>query len=96
MSQLIGLKTTLPVTGGTTYTVRSGDTLSSIARRYNTTVTRLVSWNKLSNVNLILVGQRLKVAEKTTSPPLLPTFYTVQRGTHFMLSLKNTTQLSLS
>ena len=80
MSQLIGLKTTLPVTGGTTYTVRSGDTLSSIARRYNTTVTRLVSWNKLSNVNLILVGQRLKVAEKTTSPPLLPTFYTVQRG----------------
>lgn len=62
-SQLTSLKTTV--------TVRSGDTLSSIARRYNTTVTRLVSWNKLSNVNLILVGQRLKVAEKTTSPPLL-------------------------
>ena len=71
-SQLTSLKTTV--------TVRSGDTLSSIARRYNTTVNQLVAWNKLSNANLIRVGQRLKVSEKTTSPPLVQTVYTVQRG----------------
>ena len=71
-SQLTSLKTT--------FTVRPEDTLSSIARRYNTTVNQLLTWNKLSNANLIRVGQRLKVSVKTTSPPLLPTFYTVQRG----------------
>lgn len=71
-SQLTSLKTTV--------TVRSGDTLSSIARRYNTTVNQLLTWNKLSNANLIRVGQRLKVSVKTTSPPLVQTVYTVQRG----------------
>ena len=45
MSQLIGLKTTLSVTGGTTYTVQRGDTLSAIARKYNTTVSQLVTLN---------------------------------------------------
>lgn len=71
-SQLTSLKTTV--------TVRSGGTLSSIARRYNTTVNQLLTWNKLSNANLIRVGQRLKVSVKTTSPPLVQTVYTVQRG----------------
>ena len=71
-SQLTSLKTTV--------TVRSGDTLSSIARRYNTTVNQLLTWNKLSNANLIRVGQRLKVSVKTTSPPLVQTVYTVKRG----------------
>lgn len=71
-SQLTSLKTTV--------TVRSGDTLSSIARRYNTTVNQLLTWNKLSNANLIRVGQRLKVSVKTTSPPLVQTVYTVQPG----------------
>ena len=46
-SQLTSLKTTV--------TVRSGYTLSSIARRYNTTVNQLLTWNKLSNANLIRV-----------------------------------------
>lgn len=40
------------------YTVRSGDNLSSIARRFNCTVTELKKWNKLSSVN-IWKGQRL-------------------------------------
>ncbi len=43
------------------YTVRAGDTLYSIARRYGTTVQKIVSANKLSNPNLIRVGQVLVI-----------------------------------
>ncbi|MEK1353079.1 LysM peptidoglycan-binding domain-containing protein [Limosilactobacillus fermentum] len=50
-----------------TYTVKSGDTLSSIASSYNTTTSTLTSLNNLSNPNLIYVGQVLKVASSSTS-----------------------------
>lgn len=43
------------------HVVRRGETLSGIARRYNTTVTRLAHANNLSNANLILAGQRLRI-----------------------------------
>jgi LysM repeat protein len=39
--------------------VQRGDTLSAIARRFNTTVAVLVQLNNLRNPNLIYVGQRL-------------------------------------
>lgn len=44
------------------YTVRSGDNLSGIAARYHTSVSRLASLNHIANVNLIYVGQRLRVS----------------------------------
>jgi TP901 family phage tail tape measure protein len=44
-----------------TYTVKSGDTLSSIAKKNNTTVSKLVKQNKIANPNLILSGQKLKL-----------------------------------
>jgi membrane-bound lytic murein transglycosylase D len=40
------------------YTVKSGDNLSTIARRFNCSVTELKKWNKLSTVH-IRKGQRL-------------------------------------
>lgn len=43
------------------YTVKSGDTLSGIAQKYNTTVRRLVELNNIKNANLIYAGQRLRV-----------------------------------
>jgi uncharacterized surface anchored protein len=43
----------------TWYWVKKCDTLSSIAIRYRTTVSRLVRANRLANPNLIYVGQRL-------------------------------------
>lgn len=46
---------------GKTYIVVKGDTLSSIARRYNTTVDALVKANNIKNKNLIHVGQELKI-----------------------------------
>lgn len=48
-------------TNADTYTVKSGDTLSGIASKYNTTVENLVVINGISNPNLISVGQVLKL-----------------------------------
>ena len=50
------------------YTVKSGDTLSAIAKEKNTTVDAIAKKNKISNVNLITVGQVLEIEdEKTTT-----------------------------
>ena len=43
------------------YTVRAGDNLTAIAQRFGTSVAQLVAWNRISNPNLILVGQKLRV-----------------------------------
>ncbi|GEN48169.1 LysM peptidoglycan-binding domain-containing protein [Ligilactobacillus pobuzihii] len=43
-----------------TVTVKSGDTVSSIAQTYQTTVTNIEKLNHLSNVNSIYIGQKLE------------------------------------
>ena len=43
------------------YTVKYGDTLSGIAYKYGTTIQNLVSINKISNPNLIFVGQKVVI-----------------------------------
>ena len=45
------------------YTVKSGDTLSAIAKEKNTTVDAIAQKNKISNVNLITVGQVLDIED---------------------------------
>lgn len=44
-----------------TYTVRRGNTLSQIALLYNTTVREIAGLNRISNPNLIFVGQVLQI-----------------------------------
>ena len=44
-----------------TYTVQSGDTLSGIAQRYNTTYQHLAEINGIENPNLIYAGQEIKI-----------------------------------
>ena len=44
-----------------TYTVKKGDTLSAIAQKYHTTVTKLAKDNGIKNVNKISVGQKIKI-----------------------------------
>jgi LysM repeat protein len=44
-----------------TYVVKRGDTLSAIARRYNTTVSKLAADNGIKNPNLIYPGQVIKI-----------------------------------
>ena len=53
-----------------TYVVQRGDTLRSIASKYNTTVSNLVKLNKIADPNKILVGETLIISgpAKTTSP----------------------------
>lgn len=46
---------------GKAYVVVKGDNLSSIAKRYNTTVAKLVEANGIKNPNLIQIGQYLKI-----------------------------------
>lgn len=48
-------------TSGTTYKVKSGDTLSGIAQKFGTTVANLSKLNGISNPNKINVGQLLYV-----------------------------------
>ena len=49
------------VANADSYTVKSGDTLSAIAKEKNTTVDAIAKKNKISNVNLITVGQVLEI-----------------------------------
>lgn len=57
-----------PTTQTSNYIVISGDTLSAIAKRFNTTVTKLVQLNGIKNPNLIRVGQVLKLEATATTP----------------------------
>ncbi len=65
------------------YTVQKGDTLYSIAKRYNTTVQNISSLNNLSGINLS-IGQELKIPESydNSSNQVLPSFinYIVKKG----------------
>lgn len=43
------------------YTVKAGDTLSKIAKKYNTTYQKIAKDNNIQNPNIITVGQKLKI-----------------------------------
>ena len=68
---------------GTTYTVKSGDTLSAIAAKYGTTYQKIASDNGISNPNLIYPGQVLKIngaTNNTTNTQDVSKTYTVKSG----------------
>jgi len=62
--------TPVPSTG--TYTVKRGDTLGSIARKFNTTVQAIATLNKISNPNLIYAGQVLQIGGTAPVPTPVP------------------------
>ena len=64
----IRAETTLDNSRPKSYTVRAGDTLTSIASRFNTSVAKLKSWNHLQS-NEIAVGKKLIVSEPAALPP---------------------------
>ncbi len=71
-------------TGGRTYTVSAGDTLSLIAVRYDVTVDRLVAANGLTRPDRIYAGQVLNIPEAGASarpyPAQTATSHRVQTG----------------
>lgn len=70
-------------TGGSTYTVKKGDTLSEIAKKYGTTVNKLLKDNGIKNPNLIHPGQKIKIGSSAVS------HYTVKRGDNLSVIAKN-------
>lgn len=74
--------------GGNTYTVVSGDSLSLIAYRHNTSVNELMRLNNLTGY-LIFPGQRLKVSGTTTTTTVSttrPTAVTSNATSHVVQS----------
>ncbi|MBT3182810.1 MAG: LysM peptidoglycan-binding domain-containing protein [Deltaproteobacteria bacterium] len=55
------------VSGYSTYTVKSGETLGGIANRHGVTVKQLMAWNKIRNPKLVKVGMKLKIKGGTSS-----------------------------
>lgn len=47
----------------TYYKVKQGDTVSQLARTFQTTVSQIKQWNQLKNIHKIYPGQRLKIKE---------------------------------
>ena len=45
----------------TYYTVKTNDTISEIAKKYNTTINEIVKLNNIKDINLIYVGQKIRV-----------------------------------
>ena len=75
---------TIPVL--TTYTVKAGDNLYAIAKKYNTSASAIMNLNNLPNTNLS-IGQKLKIPATSTVTPTKPstpssssTIYTVKSG----------------
>ncbi|MGM9881362.1 MAG: LysM peptidoglycan-binding domain-containing protein [Bacilli bacterium] len=75
IGQVLKLPTASETTTTITYTVKSGDSLYSIAREYNTTVDAIKSENNLQS-NLLSIGQVLKIPKEAS----LETTYTVKSG----------------
>lgn len=63
------------------YTVKSGDTLSAIAKRYNTTVEALMAYNSISDATSLRVGTELTIIQPPDfSANMAYETYEVQQG----------------
>lgn len=67
----------IQATATSTYTVQSGDTLSSIASKFGTSYQSLASLNGISNPNIIYAGQVLRVNGSASAGSV---YYTVRSG----------------
>ncbi|SFG64574.1 polysaccharide deacetylase family sporulation protein PdaB [Halobacillus alkaliphilus] len=74
-----------PPVQGDSYTVKAGDTLYSIAKRYNVSLNDLIEANQISNSSYIRIGQNLVIPQDMTS-------YTVKAGdTLYSIARRNGT-----
>ncbi|HLR80765.1 MAG TPA: LysM peptidoglycan-binding domain-containing protein [Bacillota bacterium] len=73
-----------------TYKVKSGDTLSGIAKKFGTSTKRLQRLNNIKNPNRIYAGQKLKVKGSTKKK-----YHTVKYGdTVSHIAVKHNTNVS--
>ena len=57
----------VPFASALTHTVEKGDTLWDLAKRYNTSIEEIAEANDIPNVNLIQEGQKLTIADNSSS-----------------------------
>jgi LysM repeat protein len=62
------------------YTVRRGDTLSRVARRFGTTPSKLMSLNSMPAVTAVTLGRTLCVRASTATVGAVTMLVTVQKG----------------
>jgi LysM repeat protein len=55
---------------GTSYTVRPGDHLSSIARRHDVSIPQILQYNRIPNPNILFAGQTLCIPAPPVSGPV--------------------------
>jgi LysM repeat protein len=55
--------------GGSVYTVKSGDTLGAIAARHGVKLSEVLSWNGLNMNSIIYPGQKIKIGGGQSSAP---------------------------
>ncbi len=75
----ISIQAAPPHAAPETYVVQAGDTLFSIALRYNTTIAAIKQLNKLTS-DTIRVGQKLLIPTDAASPTVKSISYIVQPG----------------
>lgn len=61
LEELIDKQVKQPSIQKTFHVVVKGDTVSKLATKYKSSVKEIKEWNKLANVNLIQIGQKLRV-----------------------------------
>ena len=76
----VSQETTDNVSQETIYIVKKGDTLSGIAKKYNTTYQKLAKDNNIENPNLIYPNQKIIIKQETTDNVPHETIYIVKKG----------------
>ena len=67
LAKIPSQKETSEATKPTVYTVKKGDTLSVIAKRYGVSVEKIARINKIYNINMLSIGAKLKIPDAMTN-----------------------------
>lgn len=79
-SVTVPIPPSLDISGGDSYTVQPGDTLSEIAERYGTSWQHLAQINNIADANRIFPGQVLRIDSAAPASQTSRGSYTVQPG----------------